>query len=75
VTLDDGTPIPNSASATYSLALPNFVNLGGDGYTMFADGQGATQELDAVVLKEYMAFAGPNFDPSSYPLDRITKLP
>jgi hypothetical protein len=28
-----------------------------------------------VVLKEYMAFAGPNFDPSSYPLDRITKLP
>jgi 2',3'-cyclic-nucleotide 2'-phosphodiesterase (5'-nucleotidase family) len=75
VTLDDGTPIPNSASATYSLALPNFVNLGGDGYTMFADGQGATQELDAVVMKEYMAFAGPSFDPSSYPLDRITKLP
>jgi 5'-nucleotidase len=75
VQLDDGTPIPNSSSATYSLALPNFVNLGGDGYTMFADGQGATQELDAVVLKEYMAFAGPSFDPSSYPLDRITKLP
>jgi 5'-nucleotidase len=75
VTLDDGTPIPNSASATYTMALPNFVNLGGDGYTMFADGQGATQELDAVVMKEYMAFAGPNFDPASYPLDRITKLP
>jgi 5'-nucleotidase len=75
VTLDDGTPIPNSASATYTLALPNFVNLGGDGYTMFADGQGATQELDAVVMKEYMAFAGPSFDPASFPLDRITKLP
>lgn len=75
VTLDDGTPIPNSGSATYTLALPNFVNLGGDSYTMFADGQGATQELDAVVMKEYMAFAGPNFDPASYPLDRITKLP
>jgi 2',3'-cyclic-nucleotide 2'-phosphodiesterase (5'-nucleotidase family) len=75
VTLDDGTPIPNSTSATYTLALPNFVNLGGDGYTMFADGQGATQELDAVVMKEYMAFAGPSFDPASYPLDRITKLP
>ena len=55
------------------MALPNFVNLGGDGYYMFADGQGATQELDAVVMKEYMAFAGPNFDPASYPLDRITK--
>lgn len=75
VTLDDGTPIPNSTSATYTLALPNFVNQGGDGYTMFADGQGATQELDAVVMKEYMQFAGPSFDPSSYPLDRITKLP
>jgi 5'-nucleotidase len=75
VTLDDGTPIPNTTAATYSLALPNFVNLGGDGYTMFADGQGATQDLDAVVMKEYMQAVGPNFDPSSYPLDRITKLP
>jgi 2',3'-cyclic-nucleotide 2'-phosphodiesterase (5'-nucleotidase family) len=75
VQLSDGTPIPNSSSATYTMALPNFVNLGGDGYTMFADGQGATQELDAVVMKEYMAFAGPSFDPASFPLDRITKLP
>jgi 5'-nucleotidase len=73
LTLADGTPIPNSTTATYSMALPNFVNLGGDGYFMFADGQGATQELDAVVMKEYMQFSGPNFDPSSYPLDRITK--
>ena len=75
VQLSDGTPIPNSASATYTMTLPNFVNLGGDGYTVFADGQGATQELDAVVMKEYMAFAGPSFDPASFPLDRITKLP
>jgi 5'-nucleotidase len=73
VSLADGTPIPNSSSATYTMALPNFVNLGGDGYFMFNDGQGATQELDAVVMKEYMAFAGPSFDPTSYPLDRITK--
>jgi 2',3'-cyclic-nucleotide 2'-phosphodiesterase (5'-nucleotidase family) len=75
VALADGTPIPNSASATYTMALPNFVNLGGDGYAVFNDGQGATQELDAVVMKEYMAFAGPSFDPTSFPLDRITKLP
>jgi 5'-nucleotidase len=73
--LDDGTPIPNSAAATYTMALPNFVNLGGDGYAMFNDGQGATQELDAVVMKEYMQAVGPAFDPASYPLDRITKLP
>jgi 5'-nucleotidase len=75
VQLDDGTPIPNSASATYTMTLPNFVNLGGDSYTVFNDGQGATQELDAIVMKEYMATVGPNFDPASYPLDRITKLP
>lgn len=73
VQLSDGTPIPNSGSATYTLALPNFVNLGGDSYFMFADGQGATQELDAVVMKEYMQTAGPSFDPTSFPLDRITK--
>ena len=72
VALSDGTAIPNDGT-TYTMALPNFVNLGGDGYYMFADGQGATQELDAVVMKEYMAFAGPNFDPASYPLDRIRK--
>src|SRR5918999_1231064 len=73
VSLADGTPIPNSASAAYTLALPNFINLGGDGYFMFNDGQGATQELDAVVMTEYMKFAGPSFDPTSFPLDSITK--
>jgi 5'-nucleotidase len=78
VTLDDGTPIPNSSSATYTMALPNFVNLGGDGYFMFNDGQGATQELDAIVMKLYMESFGATpaerlFDPASFPLDRITK--
>ena len=73
VSLADGTPIPNSSSATYTMALPNFVNVGGDGYFMFNDGQGATQELDAVVMTEYMQAVGPNFDPTSFPLDRITK--
>ena len=73
VSLADGTPIPNDSSATYTLALPNFVNLGGDGYFMFNDGQGATQELDANVMTEYMKEFGPTFDPTSYPLDRITK--
>jgi 2',3'-cyclic-nucleotide 2'-phosphodiesterase (5'-nucleotidase family) len=73
VSLADGTPIPNSSSATYTIALPNFINLGGDGYFMFNDGQGATQELDAVVMTEYMKAFGPTFDPTSYPLDRITK--
>jgi 5'-nucleotidase len=75
VTLDDGTPIPYSSTATYTLALPNFVNLGGDSYFVFNDGQGATQDLDAVVMKDYMLDTGPAFDPTSYPLNRITKLP
>jgi len=75
VQLTDGTPIPNSAAATYTMALPNFVNTGGDGYIMFNDGQGATQDLDAVVMKDYMQANGPNFNPASYPLNRVTKLP
>jgi 5'-nucleotidase len=78
VSLADGTPIPNSSSAAYTLALPNFMNLGGDGYFMFNDGQGATQELDANVMTMYIESLGATpddrlLDPTSYPLDRITK--
>lgn len=75
MTLDDGTPIPNSTSATYSIALPNFTNAGGDSYTMFADGQGVTKDLDAAVIVDYINAIGPNLDPTAVPLDRITKLP
>ena len=77
VQLSDGTPVPYDAT-TYTMALPNFVNTGGDQYFMFNDGQGATQELDAVVMKTYMESFGATpadrlFDPASFPLDRITK--
>jgi 5'-nucleotidase len=77
VQLSDGTPIPNDGT-TYTMALPNFVNTGGDFYFMFKDGQGATQELDAVVMKTYLESFGATpadrlFDPASFPLDRITK--
>lgn len=57
VALDDGTPILPDGT-TYTLALPNFVNAGGDGYTMFADGQGVTRDLDAQVLLEYIESLG-----------------
>jgi 5'-nucleotidase len=70
MTLADGTPIPNDASAIYTLALTNFTNLGGDGYFMFNDGIGASQEIDWIVMAEYIK-AFPALDPSSYPLDRI----
>jgi 5'-nucleotidase len=53
VTLDDGTPIlPDST--VYTLATNDFVNAGGDGYTMLADGHGTTREVMADVLLEYI---------------------
>jgi 5'-nucleotidase len=57
VTLNDGTPIlPDSA--VYTFATSNFVNAGGDGYTMLADGQGVTREGDAGVVLEYIQSLG-----------------
>jgi 5'-nucleotidase len=74
VSLTDGTPIlPDST--TYTVALPNFVNAGGDGYTMLNDGQGVSRELDAAVMLAYVEFLGGDLDPADFPLDRITKLP
>jgi 5'-nucleotidase len=70
VTLADGTPIPNTGGASYTLALPNFINLGGDGYYMFNDGTGASQEIDWIVFSEYIK-AFPNLDPTADPLGRI----
>ena len=72
VTLNDGTPILPDGT-TYTMALPNFVNLGGDNYTMLNDGQGTSLESDAVVMNEYLDFLGSPFTPV---VDgRITKLP
>lgn len=76
VQLSNGTPIPYNSSATYTFATTNFLNSGGDSYTMLADGQGVSDAvLDADVMLDYMQAIGPTFDPSVYPLDRITKLP
>ena len=74
VELLDGTPILPDAT-TYTIALPNFVNAGGDGYTMLVDGQGVTRELDAAVMLAYIEELGGDLDPADYPLDRIVKLP
>lgn len=75
VALTDGTPIPNTTTSSYTLALPNFTNAGGDGYVMFKDDPGVSRDLDADVMRDYILANGPNFDSASYPLDRITKLP
>lgn len=57
VTLDGGTPIQRDGT-TYTLALTDFTNSGGDEYTMFADGQGVSREPDAQVVLEYIQRLG-----------------
>jgi 5'-nucleotidase len=57
VHLSDGTPIAKDQTA-YTMALFDFLNTGGDGYTMFADGQGTTRELAADVLAEHIETLG-----------------
>ena len=71
VTLSDGTPVPYDAT-TYTMAITDFTNNGGDSYFMLADGQGTTRDRDANVFLAYMDVVGPSLDPSSFPLDRIT---
>jgi 5'-nucleotidase len=57
VALDDGTPILNDSS-TYTFAAPDFINTGGDGYTMFLDGLATTRDLMAEVLLDYIQELG-----------------
>jgi len=70
VELEDGTDIPYD-NTTYTMAITDFTNAGGDSYFMLADGQGASQDRDANVLLAYLQ-AHPNLDPTSYALDRIS---
>ncbi len=71
VELADGTPVLPDAT-TYSFATNDFVNAGGDGYTMLADGQGVTREVMADVLQEYIQDLG-TITPAIE--GRIVKLP
>ncbi len=57
VTLNDGTPILPDGTV-YSFATNDFVNAGGDGYTMLVDGQGTTREVMADVVLEYIEGLG-----------------
>lgn len=58
ITLDDGTVILDDSSQTITLAAPDFINTGGDGYTMFLDGIATTRALMADVLLEHIRDAG-----------------
>ena len=58
VTLEDGTPVKQDG-VLYSLAVPDYVNSGGDGYTMLKDGHGVVQDLLADVLVQYITAVTP----------------
>jgi 5'-nucleotidase len=57
VTLDGGAPIVADAT-TYTIALPDFLNNGGDFYSMLNDGTGTLRDLMPAVVAEYIATAG-----------------
>lgn len=71
VALMDNTPIAADAT-TYTITVVDFINAGGDFYTMLADGQGVTRELMAQVLQEYIEDQG-TITPTIE--GRITKVP
>ncbi len=57
VMLNDNTPIlPDST--TYTAATNDFINAGGDGYTMLADGTGTTRNIMANDVLDYIRAAG-----------------
>lgn len=72
ITLDDGASVGRD-NTTYTLATVDFVNAGGDGYTMLADGQGTTRESIAEVLMGAISDAG-TISPALYS-GRITQTP
>ena len=57
VTLNGGTPILPDATV-YTMATNDFMNAGGDGYTMLADGEGTTRDPMLDVFIEYVQTVG-----------------
>lgn len=71
VTLDGGAPILEDG-ATYTFATNEFVNGGGDGYSMLNDGTGTPRQPVERVVADYFRSAGP-LSPSLS--GRITPMP
>ncbi|MCK6550156.1 5'-nucleotidase C-terminal domain-containing protein [Myxococcota bacterium] len=57
ITLDDGTPIL-ADDTRYSLATSDFIDAGGDGYTMLAGGDGISRDKMADVLLDHVRALG-----------------
>jgi 5'-nucleotidase len=68
---DDGTPILPDMT-TYTITTIDFINAGGDGYSMLADGMGVTRDLAASVVVDHIATLG-TIDPMTF--GRITEVP
>jgi 5'-nucleotidase len=71
VALADGTPIPRDGTH-YTLATTDFLNAGGDGYTMLTDAHGVTRDIQANVVLDYIREQG-TISPTTD--GRITKQP
>jgi 5'-nucleotidase len=56
-TLPDGGLIPRDGTS-YSIAVVDFINTGGDGYAVLADGQGSTRDVMAEVVLDEVRDAG-----------------
>ena len=57
ITLDNGTPVA-ADNTSYTMATSDFINAGGDGYTMLVGGDGILRDNMAEVLRGYMAGLG-----------------
>ena len=71
VSLSDNTPIPADGT-TYTFATNNFVNSGGDFYSVLNDGQGVTRDNMFDVTVAYVQGLG-TITPTLE--GRITKVP
>jgi 5'-nucleotidase len=54
VTLNDGTQVISDTVSSYSLTTNDFINAGGDGYTMLNDGQGVVGDIMELDVRQYI---------------------
>lgn len=57
ITFDDGTPIP-ADETRYTMATSDFIDVGGDGYSMLANGDGVSRDKMAQVFLDYVKGLG-----------------
>ena len=77
VSLDNGTAIISNTTA-YSMTTNDFMNAGGDGYTMFADREGVTREVMADVVRDAIQMQGvitPTVTGRMLNVTRISNIP